>query len=110
MGDINLPLPGFIALDWCLLTLALVFVLLRLWIRRTKQRELVSTALNVSDGATVGAWISGLVLVCINTWKNTERMHYISWPTEDLYYGVPEDKAGHLLLVHHYSWLINRFL
>jgi hypothetical protein len=48
------------------------------------------------------AWLSGCVLISINTWKNNLRMQYVSAPTETLYYGVPEQLSGHLLYV---SWI-----
>jgi hypothetical protein len=100
MGDIDIPLGGFMAIDWSLLTLALVFVLLRLWIRQRQALDAGSSiAASISDAALVAAWLSGSVLVAINTWKNSERMQYIDWPEEELYYGVPQNKAGHLLLV-----------
>lgn len=97
MGDIDLPLPGFIALDWSLLLLGLGFISLRLYIKFFKARARQTTAKHISDACLVAAWLSGGVLVGINTWKNTLRMKYVG--QEGLYYGVPKNMAGHLLMV-----------
>lgn len=98
MGDIDLPLGGFIALDWALLLLGLGFVSLRLYIKFfTKARTRQTTAKHISDACVIGAWLAGGVLVGINTWKNSLRMKYLG--QEGLYYGVPKHMAGHLLLV-----------
>ncbi|TKA70211.1 hypothetical protein B0A49_04811 [Cryomyces minteri] len=99
--DIHLPLPGFIALDWTLMTLALFFVVLRLSLRRRLRARSLSA--NLSDIFVVGSWLSGLVLVCINTWKNNERHKYIHMPTGQLYYGVVYNMAAHLLHVSYIS-------
>ncbi|PSN62017.1 hypothetical protein BS50DRAFT_638603 [Corynespora cassiicola Philippines] len=99
--DIHLPLPGFIALDWSLMTLALIPILIRISLR-TRNRGLHSLAANTADAFVLLAWLSGCVLISINTWKNTLRMKYLSYPKESLYYGVPPSLSGHLLYV---SWI-----
>ncbi|KAF1928036.1 uncharacterized protein M421DRAFT_421227 [Didymella exigua CBS 183.55] len=99
--DTQLPLPGFIALDWSLMLLALLPTIVRI-ILRFRARTLPSLAANLSDTFIIFAWVSGCVLICINTWKNTLRMHYLSTAREDLYYGVPVFLSGHLLFV---SWI-----
>ncbi|KAI9705457.1 MAG: hypothetical protein M1836_006212 [Candelina mexicana] len=43
-----------------------------------------------------------MVLISINTWKNNLRHKYQNVPPEELYYGVPQDRAAHLLYV---SWI-----
>jgi hypothetical protein len=88
------------------MTLALVPILLRLSLR-VKGRERNSIAINISDSFIVLAWLAGMVLIAINTWKNTERERYKSWPTDKLYYGTPFDEAGHLLYV---SWISLYFI
>ncbi|KAF2631078.1 hypothetical protein BU25DRAFT_488521 [Macroventuria anomochaeta] len=100
-SDIHLPLPGFIALDWTLMAFALLPILIRISLR-ARSRTLHSPATNVSDTFIVLSWLSGCVLICINTWKNTTRMQYLSSPPQTLYYGVPPSQSGHLLYV---SWI-----
>ncbi|KAK5158158.1 hypothetical protein LTR04_005258 [Oleoguttula sp. CCFEE 6159] len=58
---------------------------------------------NLSDIFVVGSWLSGLVLIRINTWKNNERHKYIHMPKGQLYYGVEYNTAAHLL--HVSPWL-----
>ncbi|KAJ4296925.1 hypothetical protein N0V90_006973 [Kalmusia sp. IMI 367209] len=100
-SDIHLPLSGFIALDWSLMTLAFIPILIRISMR-TRNRGLSNTASNIADTFVILAWLSGCVLICINTWKNNLRIRYRSYPPELLYYGVPEHLSGHLLYV---SWI-----
>ncbi|KAJ4352323.1 uncharacterized protein N0V89_007671 [Didymosphaeria variabile] len=100
-SDIHLPLPGFIALDWSLMVVALIPILIRVSMR-ARNRGLSTLASNIADGFVVLAWLSGCVLISINTWKNNLRMKYLSAPPETLYYGVPEPLSGHLLYV---SWI-----
>ncbi|KAF1955866.1 hypothetical protein CC80DRAFT_473799 [Byssothecium circinans] len=100
-SDIQLPLPGFIALDWALMAIALLPILIRIS-SRTRNRGLSSPATNTADFFVILAWLSGLVLIAINTWKNKLRMKYLSAPPETLYYGVPEALSGHLL---YSSWI-----
>ncbi|KAF1965243.1 hypothetical protein BU23DRAFT_575061 [Bimuria novae-zelandiae CBS 107.79] len=100
-SDIRLPLPGFIALDWTLMGIALIPILIRVSMR-TRNRGLKSPASNIADIFVVLAWLSGCVLISINTWKNLLRMKYLSAPPETLYYGVPQELSGHLLYV---SWI-----
>ncbi|KAL5390667.1 hypothetical protein DPSP01_001740 [Paraphaeosphaeria sporulosa] len=99
--DIDMPLRGFIALDWTLMTVALVPILIRISMR-TRNRGLSTIASNIADSFLVLAWLSGCVLISINTWKNNLRMRYLHAPPETLYYGVPEPLSGHLLYV---SWI-----
>ncbi|KAF3044068.1 hypothetical protein E8E12_008843 [Didymella heteroderae] len=100
-SDIHLPLPAFIALDWTLMTLALLPILLRITLR-LRSRTLSGRATNVSDAFIILAWLSGCVLICINTWKNHLRMQYLSAPSATLFYGVPPRLSAHLL---HSSWI-----
>jgi hypothetical protein len=97
---------GFIALDWSLMTLALIPIILRLSLR-WKTHGAQTTATNISDCFIVGAWISGIVLISINTWKNSLRERYKNVPAEELYYGVPHDQSAHLLYV---SWISLYFI
>jgi hypothetical protein len=92
---------AFIALDWTLMTLALLPILLRITLRQ-RSRTPSSIATNLSDAFTIFAWLSGCVLISINTWKNALRMRYSSLPPQTLYYGVPSALSAHLL---HTSWL-----
>ncbi|KAF2734994.1 hypothetical protein EJ04DRAFT_492587 [Polyplosphaeria fusca] len=99
--DIHLPLSGFIALDWSLMTLALIPILLRLSLRyRTRIPNTLASS--TADAFLVLAWLSGCVLICINTWKNHLRMSYLHADPSTLYYGVPRPLSGHLLYV---SWI-----
>ncbi|PVI02511.1 hypothetical protein DM02DRAFT_626708 [Periconia macrospinosa] len=100
-SDIHLPLPGFIALDWTLMTVALIPILIRISLR-TRNISLNTRSTNIADGFVILSWLSGLVLISINTWKNNLRMSYLSTPPEKLYYGVPQPLSGHLLYV---SWI-----
>ncbi|OJD40565.1 archaeal flagellin n-terminal-like domain-containing protein [Diplodia corticola] len=101
--DIDIPLPAFIAIDWTGMTLALIPILFRFHLRR-RQRHLQpqSSTRNLSDALVVLSWLSGIVLVSINTWKNSLRQHYTHHPPSTLYYGVPRPLAAHLLYV---SWI-----
>ncbi|KAF2649233.1 hypothetical protein K491DRAFT_684030 [Lophiostoma macrostomum CBS 122681] len=99
--DIHLPLPGFIALDWSLMTLALIPILIRISLR-TRTRHLASPATNIADLFVVLAWLSGAVLISVNTWKNHLRMKYIHAAPSTLNYGVPGPLSGHLLYI---SWI-----
>ena len=92
---------GFIALDWSLMAVALIPILIRISMRN-RNRGLDCLASNIADGFVILAWLSGCVLISINTWKNHLRMKYLSAPPETLYYGVPEPLSGHLLYV---SWI-----
>lgn len=83
------------------MTIALIPILIRVSLR-TRNRGLNSLASNIADGFVILAWLSGAVLICINTWKNRLRMKYLSYPASALYYGVPPDLSGHLLYV---SWI-----
>lgn len=100
-SDIHLPLLGFIALDWTLMTVALIPILLRLSLRRRHiGPHPLST--NLSDSFVVMAWLSGIVLISINAWKNSLRERYVHAPPSSLYYMVPRNQAAHLLYV---SWI-----
>lgn len=88
------------------MTVALIPIILRLSLR-WRSSGTHSTATNLSDGFIVGAWISGIVLISINAWKNTLREHYRNWPASELYYGVPHDQSAHLLYV---SWISLYFI
>ncbi|KAF2121417.1 hypothetical protein BDV96DRAFT_211808 [Lophiotrema nucula] len=101
--DVHLPLPGFIALDWTLMIVALIPIILRLSLRM-RNRGLDPLSTNIADGFVVLAWLAGSVLISINTWKNNLRLKYIRNHTDPatLYYGVPEELSGHLLYV---SWI-----
>lgn len=92
---------AFIALDWTLMTVALIPILIRVSMR-TRNRGLSTIASNLADAFLVLAWLSGCVLISINTWKNNLRLRYVSAPPETLYYGVPDALSGHLLYV---SWI-----
>lgn len=100
MGDVNLPLEGFIALDWALLFLASIFVFIRIWERtwragpRARPRSIAGT---ISDIFVIFSYISAVTFIGINTWKNSLRIKHRGQP--DLYYGVPMDLSAHLLKV-----------
>jgi hypothetical protein len=83
------------------MTIALIPILIRVSLR-TRNRHLASPAANIADIFVVLAWLSGAVLISINTWKNNLRMKYHSTPPSELDYGVPESLSGHLLYV---SWI-----
>lgn len=83
------------------MTLALIPIILRFWLR-WRQRHPQPFMRNLSDALILLSWLSGIVLISINTWKNTLRQRYIHWPPEQLYYGVPRSQSAHLLYV---SWL-----
>jgi hypothetical protein len=83
------------------MTVALIPIIIRVSMR-TRNRGLSSLASNIADGFVILAWLSGCVLIAINTWKNNLRMKYLSAPPETLYYGVPQELSGHLLYV---SWI-----
>lgn len=83
------------------MTLALVPIIIRISLR-TRNRGISSPAVNIADGFVILAWLSGCVLISINTWKNNLRMQYLSAPHSSLYYGVPKELSGHLLYV---SWI-----
>lgn len=99
--DIDIPLPAFIAIDYVGITLALVPIILRFWLRWREGKPQPATR-NISDGLVVLSWLSGLVLVSINTWKNSLRQQYVHDPPNTLYYGVPSHLSAHLLYV---SWI-----
>ncbi|KAL1651962.1 hypothetical protein SLS58_000085 [Diplodia intermedia] len=87
------------------MTLALIPILLRFHLRRRqRQRQLQPQPFtrNLSDALILLSWLSGIVLISINTWKNSLRQHYIHQPPSSLYYGVPRPLAAHLLYV---SWI-----
>src|SRR5262245_51706654 len=83
------------------MAVALIPILIRISMR-TRNRGLNNIASNSADGFVILAWLSGLVLIAINTWKNNLRMKYLHDPPETLYYGVPPNLSGHLLYV---SWI-----
>jgi hypothetical protein len=83
------------------MAVALIPILIRTSMR-TRNRGLSTLASNIADAFVMLAWLSGCVLISINTWKNNLRMKYVSAPPETLYYGVPEPLSGHLLYV---SWI-----
>ncbi|KAI1815912.1 hypothetical protein GGS20DRAFT_583968 [Poronia punctata] len=99
--DIDIPLPAFIAIDWAAMTLALIPIILRFWLR---WREAKPQALSrsISDGLIVLSWLSGIVLISINAWKNSLRQRYVHLPWSELYYSVPRPLSAHLLYV---SWV-----
>jgi glucan phosphoethanolaminetransferase (alkaline phosphatase superfamily) len=98
----NNPKASFIALDWTLMTIALIPILIRISMRTRHPRGLSTLATNTADAFVVLAWLSGCVLISINTWKNNLRMKYLDADPSTLYYGVPLEKSGHLLKV---SWI-----
>ncbi|CUS12577.1 unnamed protein product [Tuber aestivum] len=100
MGDIHLPLEGFITLDWVLLFLTSIFVFLRIWERMWRRAGSWSTASLISDVCVICSYISAIAFIGINTWKNALRMKFRGQP--DLYYGVPKHLSAHLLKV---SWV-----
>ncbi|KAK7915320.1 hypothetical protein PG985_013023 [Apiospora marii] len=100
--DIDIPLPAFIAIDWTGMTLALLPLLLRFWLRY-KENKAQPWTRNVSDGLVVLSWLAGIVLISINAWKNMLRYRYIHYPDQSqLYYMVPRSQSAHLLYV---SWV-----
>ncbi|KAI8628823.1 hypothetical protein F5Y19DRAFT_98152 [Xylariaceae sp. FL1651] len=99
--DIDIPLPAFIAIDWTAMTLALIPIILRFWLR-WREAKPQPLSRNISDGLVVFSWLSGLVLISINTWKNTLREKYVHYPPSELYYSVPRPLSAHLLYV---SWI-----
>ncbi|KAI1166220.1 hypothetical protein F5B18DRAFT_96780 [Nemania serpens] len=99
--DIDIPLPAFIAIDFVSLTLALIPISLRFWLRWRETRPQPLTR-NISDGLIALAWVAGLVLISINAWKNSLRERYLHDPRTELYYGVPRHLSAHLLYV---SWI-----
>ncbi|PWW76306.1 hypothetical protein C7212DRAFT_344791 [Tuber magnatum] len=100
MGDISLPLEGFIALDWALLFLASIFVFLRVWERVWRRTRPRSKASMISDVFVICSYISAIAFIGINTWKNGLRMKYRG--QKDTFYGVPRNLSAHLLKV---SWV-----
>ncbi|KAJ3570430.1 hypothetical protein NPX13_g5737 [Xylaria arbuscula] len=99
--DIDIPLPAFIAIDFVGMTVALIPIVLRFWLRWREAKPQPLTR-NISDGLIVFSWLSGLVLISINAWKNTLRERYIHFPPSELYYSVPRPLSAHLLYV---SWI-----
>lgn len=83
------------------MTVALIPIIIRISMR-TRNRSMSTTSTNIADSFVILSWVSGLVLISINTWKNNLRMSYLSSPPSDLYYGVPQPLSGHLLYV---SWI-----
>ncbi|KAI1175894.1 hypothetical protein F4777DRAFT_293355 [Nemania sp. FL0916] len=101
--DIHIPLPAFIAIDFTGMTLALIPIILRFYLRwRERANGPQPLSRNLSDGLIALSWLSGLVLISINAWKNSLRQRYISWPASELYYSVPLPLSAHLLYV---SWV-----
>lgn len=84
------------------MTIALIPILIRISLRTRARSSRFGPAANIADGFVLLAWLSGCVLICINTWKNNLRMKYIHAPPSSLYYGVPKELSGHLLYV---SWI-----
>lgn len=90
------------------MTLCLLFITLRLSLRFTHRAQPSNEHVHrlaslLSDIFLVFSWLSGLVLISINTWKNLLRYKYLNYqPKSDLYYMVPREQAGHLLYV---SWI-----
>ncbi|KAI0540293.1 hypothetical protein GGR58DRAFT_157910 [Xylaria digitata] len=99
--DIDIPLPAFIAIDFVGMTLALIPIILRFWLRWREAKPQPMTR-NISDGLIILSWLSGLVLISINAWKNTLRERYVHYPPSELYYSVPRHLSAHLLYV---SWI-----
>ncbi|EKG13397.1 hypothetical protein MPH_09423 [Macrophomina phaseolina MS6] len=99
--DIDIPLPAFIAIDWIGMTLALIPIILRFLLRRRQSQPPPFTR-NLSDALVLLSWLSGVVLISINTWKNSLRQRYIHYPHSQLYYSVPRPLSAHLLYV---SWI-----
>ena len=58
-----------------------------------------SFAANLSDAFIICSWCSAVVLVGINTWKNSLRHKYVNTDPALLYYSVPYDQSAHLLKV-----------
>lgn len=84
------------------MTLALLPIILRFWLRYKDKKRQPWTR-NVSDALVVLSWLSGIVLISINAWKNMLRYRYINDPhPEQLYYMVPYSQSAHLLYV---SWI-----
>lgn len=95
-------LAAFIAIDWTGMTLALLPILLRFWLRYKENKPQPWTR-NVSDALVVLSWLAGIVLISINAWKNMLRYRYIHYPDQSqLYYMVPRSQSAHLLYV---SWI-----
>ncbi|KAI8955464.1 hypothetical protein F4801DRAFT_574645 [Xylaria longipes] len=99
--DIDIPLPAFIAIDFVGLTIALIPIILRFWLRRREAKP-QPLSRNISDSFIVLSWFSGLVLISINAWKNSLRQRYVHYPPSELYYSVPRHLSAHLLYV---SWI-----
>ncbi|KAI0200949.1 hypothetical protein F4808DRAFT_460456 [Astrocystis sublimbata] len=104
--DIDIPLPAFIAIDFVGLTIALIPIILRFWLR-WREAGPPRSSRNISDSLIVLSWLSGLVLISINAWKNSLRQQYVHYPASDLYYGVPRPLSAHLLYV---SWISLYFI
>lgn len=83
------------------MTLALIPIAVRFWLRHKDPQRQPWTR-NLSDGLVVLSWLSGVVLISINTWKNSLRERYVGWPAGALYYSVPRPQSAHLLYV---SWV-----
>ncbi|KAI1758113.1 hypothetical protein F4782DRAFT_13185 [Xylaria castorea] len=104
--DIDIPLPAFIAIDFVGMTIALIPIILRFWLRWREAKPQPVTR-NISDGLIVFSWLSGIVLISINAWKNSLRQQYIHYPPSELYYSVPRHLSAHLLYV---SWISLYFI
>ncbi|KAI1291456.1 hypothetical protein F5Y03DRAFT_33073 [Xylaria venustula] len=104
--DIDIPLPAFIAIDFIGLTIALIPIILRFWLRWREAKPQPMTR-NISDGLIIFSWLSGFVLISINAWKNTLRERYVHYPPSELYYSVPLNLSAHLLYV---SWISLYFI
>lgn len=93
---------AFIAIDWTGMTVALLPILVRFWLRHQENKRQPWTR-NVSDALVVLSWLAGIVLISINAWKNMLRYRYIHYPDQSqLYYMVPRSQSAHLLYV---SWV-----
>ncbi|KAI1775029.1 hypothetical protein F4818DRAFT_417571 [Hypoxylon cercidicola] len=99
--DIDIPLPAFIVIDWVGMTIALIPIVLRFWVRSRESQQRLLT-LDLSDSLVLLSWLSGMVLISINTWKNSLRQRYVHLPPDELYYSVPRPLSSHLLYV---SWV-----
>jgi hypothetical protein len=113
-ANILSKLVGFIALDWSLMIFTLCIILLRFAVRHRGARlvpglpkPVNSRAAILSDIFVITSWLSGIVLILINTWKNHQRFEYRHDDPAQLYYGVPHDLASHLL---YESWLSLYFI
>ena len=70
------------------MTLALVSIVLRVWLRRKGLQPRPWTR-ELSDTLVLISWLAGMVLIGINTWKNSLRQRYMRTLPNELNYGVP---------------------